>query len=310
MRQTIGQGIRQTGGATERFLKRLPPHVSAAFAAVEASVETWDEMHLRVGRYCSVTLSGETRRVPVTLTAAEMDALLHSLCEGSMYAHRADLAQGYVSVGDGIRVGVCGVAATDDGGTQLLGLRRVDTLCVRFSHPLRSLGRALIEDIRVTFPRGTLIYAPPGGGKTTLLRALATHLASGERPLRVALIDTRGELDDGCFDKELSLSVLSGYPKGQGIEIATRTQDAQLIVCDEIGANEAGALLSVANSGVPILASAHATSVEDVLHRPALRELCETAVFGLFVGIERRPRGGESYYHLTRWEEVGATVCG
>jgi stage III sporulation protein AA len=191
-----------------------------------------------------------------------------------------------------------------------MGLRRVDTLCVRFSHALRSIGHTLLGDIRSVFPQGTLVYAPPGGGKTTLLRALATHLAGGERPLRVALIDTRGELDDGFFDKALSLSVLSHYPKGQGIEIATRTQDAQLIVCDEIGAEEARAVLSVANSGVPILASAHAAGVEELLRRPPLRALCEAAVFGLFVGIERRPSGGESRYQLTEWAKMGAALCG
>ena len=310
MRQMIEQGIRQTESAPERFLKRLPPRVSEAFAALRTSVDTWDELHLRVGRYCSITRRGETRRVPVTLTEQEMDALLHALCKGSLYAYRDSLTQGYLSIGEGIRVGVCGAAATDETGTQLLGLRRVDTLCVRFSHPLRSIGRTLVGDVRSAFPRGTLVYAPPGGGKTTLLRALATHLAGGERPLRVALIDTRGELDDGFFDKALSLSVLSHYPKGQGIEIATRTQDAQLIVCDEIGADEARAVLSVANSGVPILASAHAASVEDLLRRPPLRALCEAAVFGLYIGIERRPCGGESHYHLTEWAEMGEALCG
>lgn len=310
MRQTIEQAVRPSACAALRFMRRLPPRITAAFGALEGSVGAWEELQLRAGRYCSVTVAGDTYRVPVSLTGEEIDALLLSLCEGSMYAYRDSLAAGYLSIGEGIRVGVCGVAATDESGARLLGLRRVDTLCVRFSHPLRSIGRSLVAPLCSVFPQGALVYAPPGGGKTTLLRALAARLAGGERPLRVALVDTRRELDDGYFGEALCLSVLSGYPKGQGIEIATRTQHAQLIVCDEIGEDEARAVLAVANCGVPILASAHASTVERLLCRPALRALHEAAVFGLYIGIEPRVGGDEPRYRLTRRDAVGGGRCG
>ena len=269
----------------------------------------WDELHLRVGRACSVTVGGENRSLDAAMTSEEMEALLMRLCEGSLYAHRESLLEGYIALKGGIRVGVCGQAMLADGGERLLGVRAVDTLCIRFPHPLRGLGEGIEAEIRRCFPLGTLIFAPPGEGKTSLLRSLAARFSSGEAPLRVAVVDTRRELDDGGFDDTLCLSVLSGYPKGLGIEIAARTMNAQLIVCDEIGADEAGAIVQVANCGVPVIASAHAATVDGLLHRPSMRALHEAAVFGQYVCIHRRGETRDFGYDVTRWEEVDDTRC-
>lgn len=277
--------------------------------ALSRETGRWDELHLRVGRACTVTVSGENRYLNVTITAEEMEALLMRLCEGSLYAHRESLLEGYIALKGGIRVGVCGQAMLADGGGRLLGVRAVDTLCIRFPHPLRGLGDGIAAEIRRCFPLGTLVFAPPGEGKTCLLRSLAARFSGGDAPLRVALVDTRRELDDGGFDDTLCLSVLSGYPKGLGIEIATRTMNAQLIICDEIGADEASAVVQAANCGVPVIASAHAATVEGVIYRPNMRALHEAAVFGQYVRIHRRGDSRDFGYDVTRWEEVNGTRC-
>ena len=53
-------------------------------------------------------------------------------------------------------------------------------------------------------------------------------------------------------ERELCLDVLVGYPRALGIEIATRSLNSELIVCDEIGeGKEAEAIVSAQNCGVP-----------------------------------------------------------
>ena len=282
----------------------LPPHMITALECVPG---VWEELHLRAGRACSVTVGGENRMLPLTLSSDEMQELLMRLCDGSLYAHRESMAQGYIALEGGIRVGVCGQVEVKEGGDALLGIRKVDTLCIRFPRPLRSVGQGLIEQLRCCFPRGALIYAPPGVGKTTLLRALTVHFSAGDVPLRTAVIDSRRELDDGGFDHDCCLSVLSGYPKGLGIEIAARTMNAQIIICDEIGnAGEAQSMLTAANCGVPIIASAHAATLAGLLCRPEFRRLHEAAVFGAYVGIRRRSGECDYIYDITPWEEVRA----
>ena len=101
------------------------------------------------------------------------------------------------------------------------------------------------------------------------------------------------------------MDILAGYPKPEGISIAARTLNAQLIVCDEIGdAEEAAAMVSAQNSGVPFVASAHAESVEGLLHKTGIRLLHEARVFRKYVGIQRRTSGGDYIYTVTEWEEA------
>ena len=86
------------------------------------------------------------------------------------------------------------------------------------------------------------------------------------------------------------IDVLHGYPRAKGIEIATRTLSPEVIFCDEIGsAEEARAILGAQNSGVPLIATAHADSREVLFRRPNIRLLYENGVFRYYIGLRRHP---------------------
>ena len=131
------------------------------------------------------------------------------------------------------------------------------------------------------------------------------EMANGVGALRVAVIDSRGEI--GCFDgmKKGSIDVLTGYPKGIGIEIAARTMNAQLMVCDEIGdEREIRPILYAQNCGVPLLATAHGDNISGVLHRYGIYELHRAGIFGAYVHIQRSVNGGDYKYTVTSAEEA------
>jgi stage III sporulation protein AA len=105
--------------------------------------------------------------------------------------------------------------------------------------------------------------------------------------MRGAVIDTRSEL----FLKSLSYDTLTdylfGYEKGEGIELAVRTLSPQVVFCDEIGLGaDADAILAAENTGVPLIASAHAGSREELLTKAGVGLLIEKGVFGALIGIE------------------------
>lgn len=81
--------------------------------------------------------------------------------------------------------------------------------------------------------------------------------------------------------------VLDGYPKAKGMQIALRVMTPDYLVCDELGSEaETAAVLASMNSGVSLLATAHAGSLTQAERRPQLRILLEAGVFRWAVLLE------------------------
>lgn len=245
-----------------------------------------EELHLRLGRCASLTVGGENVRLRYCATSDELESLVDRACGGSLYAHADTIAEGFVSY-RGVRVGICGQAVLDGG--RMSGVWGVSSVVIRVPRPTpNGVGRELAELLRGGgLCSGLLIYAPPGVGKTTVLRGVAACLASGESPLRVAVVDSRFELAAGLDSAGLLLDVLSGYPKAEGISTSVRTLASQVIVCDEIGCGEEQAVLAAQGCGVPIVAATHAATIFELMHKPAFARLHRARSFGWYVGLSR-----------------------
>jgi len=274
----------------------LPPHLLESIRGCGA--ERAEELRLHAGRVTRVKCAGLSYATDVTLDERELSEILKKMCGGSLYAYAETINQGYLTLDGGIRVGVCGTAATNKG--QIIGIGNVTGLTVRIPHAVHvsvgALADSFLGGIR---PHGMLLYSLPGVGKTTFLRALAAELSSPHRALHAVVVDSREEIGPMLRGNALALDILSGYPRAVGIEIATRSLCADVILCDEIGSPEdAEAILAAANCGVPIIASAHAASCAELLRRPSIRTLHDALIFGAYVGLTRSEEKELSYCFL------------
>ena len=261
-----------------RVISHFPSSLALEILRVGGEEEI-REIRLRGrGRSSIVTRSGT---LPLSTPCAPlMEQIFLSVCRGAPYAYRDTVERGYVPLSFGVRVGVAGRARYDRGG--LVGIDDVDSLVFRIPTGKCDFSRE-ISLICHNPCGGALIFSPPSGGKTTALRVLAASLS--ER-LRVVIVDEREEIyTDELSGREIDL--LSGYRRAYGISLATRCLSPEVILTDEIAPEDGADILAASNAGVPLIATAHASSVRELMQREDIRRLVCGGVFRRIVGIYR-----------------------
>ena len=274
----------------------------AALAYHTGAQKQWEEIRLRAGRGMSFLWSGGESGVvedPLAVTSQSLRTVLE-LATGSSYQAAAEqLRRGFYTMKGGHRIGVTGAVVRREG--DVVAFRELSSLTIRIARQLYGVSRELEGELvgECGFP-STLILAPPGCGKTTLLRELLRVLSDGHG-LRTALADERGEvaaLWKGVpqLDVGRRTDVLDGCAKAEGMVMLLRSMNPQVLAADEITAPEdIKAISMAANCGVAVLATAHGASLEELTHRPLYRKLLSQKVFQRVILIQRRENGARSY---------------
>ena len=274
----------------EMLLSLFPLRLREAITALFPT-DPPEEIRIRRCRQVSLTAGGETVLPGVTLNGNETDRLFSDLCLGSSHAFEAEIREGYVPLGDGMRLGICGAFDLNGEGKTFMvrGVRQVETLVIRLPHEVPD---AALPVFRIWekkgFRGGILLYAPPGGGKTTVIRDLARLIGGKNCRKRAVVIDDRREIFQRERFSDTVTDFITGLPKPVGIEIAVRALSPEVLLCDEIGASEAAGLRCSAGSGVPLIATVHASACSELKARPGIGELLSDGFFPTVIGISRK----------------------
>lgn len=258
-----------------------------------------EELRFRTGEALHyVTTEGETPLQKTTNTSEDLDYILTRACDYSLHSVQEQIAQGYLTMIGGHRLGICGTVVTEHG--RIKTIRRLSSLSLRIAKEWKGIATALIPKLQVqgNFVN-TLIISPPGQGKTTLLRDYIRILSSGEgvSPLRIGLVDERSEiaaLQQGTpqFQVGNRTDILEACPKSQGLLFLLRSMNPQVLVVDEITAEEdIKALIHVTGCGVKLLATAHASNKNDLNKRPLYQHLLQEKIFEKLITIIQTPKG-------------------
>lgn len=254
-----------------------------------------EELRLRAGWPMTAVLpEGERPLGGPPVEERELEQLVEIASRASLHTVLDQVRRGYLTFEGGHRIGLCGTAALREG--EIHALRAISSANLRIARQVKGAAAPVLDGL---CPGGrladTLILAPPGLGKTTLLRDVIRSVSEGEgcTPLRVSLADERGEVAamySGQPQLEVGrrTDVAEGCPKAQGLMLLLRAMNPQVLAVDEITAPEdVGALIAAAGCGVTLLATAHGEGRAGLERRPLYRPLLDEGLFRFLVRIRR-----------------------
>ena len=251
------------------LIKCFPSPLREELRCLDA--DTICDIRLFAGRPCAVRgTTGEylTEYIP---DAGELDDLAQAL-SSRMLRLSPGTGEGYITLRDGHRMGLCGHVTPEPQGLVLHGL---GSLCIRVAHEVPGCGRRLAACVRRG--GGVLVAGMPGSGKTTMLRD-AVRILSDEGAV-VGLADERSEVAaclDGVpqLDVGMRTHVADGCKKADALRWLLRAMSPQLLATDELyGPEDCAAVREAAACGVPVLATVHAGSAAELCARQGFRAL-------------------------------------
>ena len=253
-------------GRLREYLSRLP----------ESEASRIQEIRLRNQKTAGIVIQGTEQNTGIPVSFEEMTKTFQAVCSYSVYHFEQELAEGYITIRGGCRVGICGSAVREQ--QNMKSLKYISSLNFRIPGEYPGIAEPLWKQCRGS----VLLAGTVGSGKTTYLRDFC-RIAGNH--CRTALIDERGEVaavqrGAPSHDVGRMTDIFDNYPRAAGMLIALRVMNPEYLVCDEISTPEdVQAILTAAGCGVKFAASCHAGSLDELRNRTVLRPLLEAAVF-------------------------------
>ncbi|WP_124099130.1 stage III sporulation protein AA [Ruminococcus sp. Marseille-P6503] len=274
----------------------LTPKIRNAIISIpEPERNRIQEIRLRLSKMLTVTLYGKEYFVDgkgrlmnnysdgIPVAADDIAVTYKRALQNSVHSFHREISRGYITAEGGNRVGFCGTAVLDPSKDYAVdSIKNISSINIRIAREVKNCSVEIFEKTLSERPSSLIIAGPPSSGKTTVLRDLCRIAGSF---YRLSVIDERNELaatKDGAAMNDVGMmsDVFNSYNKYDGIMTAVKVMSPTILVCDEIGSKEDMKALEYAvNSGVKLIASCHASTIDELKKRPLVSKLIKEKVF-------------------------------
>lgn len=240
------------------------------------------------GKNYFLTENGVSSNLNNALFASKIaiEDIIFRASECSIYSVNEQIKRGFIVTDGGIRIGIGGNVVEENG--QIKTMTNFSSCNMRFPHNVKNCSLCaypfIVHDDKI---ENTLVISPPNAGKTTFLKDFVSQLSERKLSYNVLLLDERGELDnnvDSNFFDKIAFST-----KKVGFENGIRSLSPDLIVTDEIGQEEdIDAIIYAITSGISVLATTHADSMETFLKKPLFQKVIKEKIFKRYVLLSKR----------------------
>ena len=288
----------------DQILKYFPINIRVLLEKeLEDKKDSLEEIRIRVQRPIILKFNSNEKIIRYLINPEEILNILQYVCENSIYSYQNQIAEGFVTITGGHRVGISGSCVIEKG--KVININYINSLNFRISRQIIGASESLIDnvlDYENNTIQNTLIVSPPGCGKTTILRDLVKQISSGIKNkkfkgINVGILDERGEiaaLYKGIPQNEVGIKsdVMSNVTKSIGLKMLIRSMAPQVIVADEIGTEEDVKIINYAIcSGCKGIFTAHGASFDELYLNPVIKELINTHIFEVIAFLDEKIKG-------------------
>ena len=284
------------------YILRCLPHELVRLIT-KHNIEKVEEIRIRCGKNVTMNMGSIEIVLKYVVNEIEITRIIQNMCNNSIYAYQNQIANGYITLPGGNRVGISGNIVCMDG--KVSNISHIYSINIRLSHEVDGASKDIIGyvlDTKNNSVFNCLIVSPPGCGKTTIIRDISKKISTGIpeinfRGIDICIVDERGEI--AALSKGISCNnvgdradILDNVPKSIGIRMAVRSLAPKVIVADEIGNMDDAEIVNYAVcSGVRCIFTAHGASMDDLLKNRELNNLINMKLFNKIIFLDEKIKG-------------------
>ncbi len=250
-------------------------------------IDEVQEIRIRANRPIILKLRERDLMLQYDIQQNEILQIVERICENSIYAYKNQICEGFITVRGGHRIGITGSCVIENG--KIINVKYISSLNFRIAREVLNCSTRILREVidvenKTIF--NTIIVAPPGKGKTTVLRDLIRRLSNGIDEINFrgkvcGVVDERGEIAamyKGVPQNDVGIrtDIIENVDKYKGIHMLIRTMAPEIVACDEIGSKQdVDAIHYALFSGVKGIFTMHGRNIDDIKNNKQVYELVE-----------------------------------